>query len=108
MAISRSLGETSLTIRSPITISPLVASSRPAIMRRAVVLPQPEGPTSTINSLSRISRLMLLTAVTLLNDFVRFLRTTPAMNHKSPARHRALRVFPEFEKRVPDDLSHYK
>ena len=34
---------------------PLAASS-PAIMRRVVVLPQPEGPTSTTNSRSAISR----------------------------------------------------
>ena len=32
-------------------------SSRPAIIRRLVVLPQPDGPTSTMNSPSPISRL---------------------------------------------------
>ena len=35
----------------------LEISSRPAIIRRVVDLPQPEGPTRTINSLSAISRL---------------------------------------------------
>ena len=33
-------------------------------MRRVVDLPQPEGPTSTMNSWSRISRLALSTALT--------------------------------------------
>src|ERR1035437_3811118 len=61
MAISRSLGGTSLTTRSPIKISPAEISSRPAIRRRVVDLPQPEGPTSTRNSLSRTSRLTSLT-----------------------------------------------
>src|ERR1700753_2278681 len=55
MAMSRALGGTSLTMRSPMRISPELALSRPAIMRRSVDLPQPEGPTSTTNSPSAIS-----------------------------------------------------
>ena len=55
MAMSRSLGFSSVTTRSPMVISPLVTSSRPAIMRRIVVLPQPDGPTSTMNSPFSIS-----------------------------------------------------
>src|SRR4051812_39426314 len=35
---------------------PYVASSRPATMRSAVDLPEPDGPTSTMNSPSRTSR----------------------------------------------------
>ena len=54
MAMSRSLGATSLTTRSPIEIVPEVMFSRPAIMRSKVDLPQPEGPTSTTNSPSSI------------------------------------------------------
>src|SRR6266567_1925644 len=46
-------------------MSPDVSSSRPAIMRSVVLLPQPEGPTRTTNSLSGMSRLMLRTASTL-------------------------------------------
>ena len=38
--------------------------SSPATMRRVVVLPQPDGPTSTTNSLSWISRFTSLTACT--------------------------------------------
>ena len=56
MAMSRSIGGTSLTTVSSIRISPEVMASSPAIMRRVVVLPQPEGPTKTTNSLSRICR----------------------------------------------------
>src|SRR6266536_2309246 len=55
MAMSRSLGLASVTTRSPMVISPPVTSSRPAIIRRTVVLPQPDGPTSTMNSPLRIS-----------------------------------------------------
>src|SRR5215471_2054269 len=64
MAMSRSLGGRSLTTRSPMEISPDVISSRPATMRRVVDLPQPDGPTSTMNSLSRMWRLTSLTACT--------------------------------------------
>ena len=55
MAMSRSLGSTSFISLSPMYSSPPVISSRPAIIRRVVDLPQPEGPTSTMNSLSAIS-----------------------------------------------------
>src|ERR1017187_6514798 len=50
MATSRSRGDTSLTIRSPNLSVPAVISSSPATIRRAVVLPHPDGPTSTTNS----------------------------------------------------------
>ena len=36
-------------------------------MRMVVVLPQPEGPTKTMNSLSRMSKLKSFTAVTRLS-----------------------------------------
>src|ERR1051326_3463237 len=62
MAMSRSMGASSLTTFSPISTSPAVIDSRPATMRSVVVLPQPEGPTSTTNSLSWISRLRPFTA----------------------------------------------
>src|SRR3954464_5537717 len=54
MAMSRSLGWTLLTTRSPIEIVPEVMFSRPASMRSRVDLPQPEGPTRTTNSPSSI------------------------------------------------------
>ena len=57
MAMSRCLGGTLLTTRPPMAISPASISSSPAIMRSSVLLPQPEGPTSTVNSPSPISML---------------------------------------------------
>src|SRR5438067_1474944 len=75
MAMSRSFGGTSFTTSPPMAISPSVMSSRPAIMRSVVVLPQPEGPTSTTNSLSAMSRSMPRTAGTSsysLNTFRKF------------------------------------
>src|SRR3954471_19299657 len=56
MAMSRSIGGTSLTTVLSIRISPEVTASRPATIRKVVVLPQPEGPTKTTNSLSWICR----------------------------------------------------
>jgi len=58
MAMSRSAGSRSLTTRGPIAISPPEISSRPATMRSSVDLPQPEGPTITMNSPSSISASM--------------------------------------------------
>src|SRR5258708_16771175 len=55
MAMSRSLGRSVFTTRAPIAISPALISSRPAIIRSSVDLPQPEGPTSTQNSPSAIA-----------------------------------------------------
>ena len=45
--------------------SPEEISSSPATILKVVDLPQPEGPTNTINSLSEISRLKSYTALTL-------------------------------------------
>src|SRR5438270_14076648 len=60
-------------------MSPDVSSSRPAIMRSVVLLPQPEGPTSTTNSLSGMSRLMLRTASTLSKRLTTLRNETSAM-----------------------------
>src|SRR6478735_3192142 len=56
MAMSRSFGGMSLTTRPPISIVPALALSSPATMLSSVDLPQPEGPTSTVNSPLSISR----------------------------------------------------
>src|SRR3990167_4273410 len=64
MAMSRSFGGTWFTSLFPIRISPPVASSRPAIMRRRVDLPQPDGPTMTRNSRLSTLRFASLTATT--------------------------------------------
>src|SRR5215218_7474231 len=64
MAMSRWRGGRSLTTWSPIKTLPALMSSRPAIIRRAVDFPQPEGPTKTTNSPSGISKFILSTATT--------------------------------------------
>src|SRR5450830_608744 len=62
MAMSRSRGAMWLTTFSPMETVPEVIVSSPASMRSAVVLPQPEGPTSMTNSPSATTRLMSDTA----------------------------------------------
>src|SRR5690349_7815216 len=62
--MSRSLGATLFTMRSPIQTSPSLISSRPASIRSVVDLPQPDAPTKTKNSLSAPSMLGSLTATT--------------------------------------------
>ena len=53
--MSRSFGGIWLTTLPPMTMSPALMFSSPAIMRSSVDLPQPDGPTSTVNELSGIS-----------------------------------------------------
>src|SRR4051795_2084236 len=52
-------------------IAPPSTSSRPASIRRAVVLPEPDGPTSTISSPSAISRSSASTAGVSLPGYTR-------------------------------------
>jgi energy-coupling factor transporter ATP-binding protein EcfA2 len=49
--------------RPPIRTRPSVGSANPPMMFRSVVLPQPEGPSSTTNSPAAISRLTASSAV---------------------------------------------
>ena len=58
IAMSRSFDSISLTILPSIAIVPPVISSRPASIRSNVDLPQPDGPTSTTNSPSWMSKPM--------------------------------------------------
>src|SRR5919106_3407841 len=60
--MSRSFGATSLTTRSAILIVPDEASSSPATIRSAVDLPEPDGPTSTVNPPSEMFRSSASTA----------------------------------------------
>src|SRR6185312_4914554 len=83
MAMSRSFGGTSLTTSPPIKMSPPVMSSRPAIMRSVVDLPQPDGPTRTTNSWSAMSRSMPRTASTSSYFLITLRRFTSAMNSTS-------------------------
>ena len=54
--MSRARGGRSLTTVPPMRSRPTVMSSRPAIIRSSVDLPQPDGPTNTTNSPDVIAR----------------------------------------------------
>src|SRR5215469_4352215 len=58
MAMSRSFGALLFTTVPPMSSSPEVMSSSPAIMLRVVDFPHPDGPTRMMNSPSAMSRLM--------------------------------------------------
>jgi len=64
------LGEVQVTSSPARSIRPEVGSSKPAIIRRVVVLPQPLGPSIEKNSPSPISRSIPLTAVASPNSLV--------------------------------------
>src|SRR5689334_2762878 len=64
MAMSRSFAITSFIRTPPMRSSPSLISSRPATMRNAVDLPQPDGPTSTRNAPSATVRSRSVTAWT--------------------------------------------
>jgi hypothetical protein len=55
MAMSRSDGSMSLTIRPPMVMRPADAVSSPAMVRSRVDFPQPDGPTRTQKEPSGIS-----------------------------------------------------
>ncbi len=77
--MSRSFDSTSLTTRPSIAIEPPVISSRPASIRSSVDLPQPDGPTSTTNSPSWMSKPMPWMTFVLPKDFSMFRKDTVAM-----------------------------
>src|SRR6266566_10082304 len=79
MATSRRSGGRCWTGRPSKRISPSVTSSSPATMLRVVVLPQPEGPSSTVNDPSGTSRSIESTATTGPNSRRRLLSTTSAI-----------------------------
>ena len=60
--MSLSLASTSFTTLPSIFKSPLLISSSPAIILSVVDLPQPDGPTNIMKSLSSISKLKSFTA----------------------------------------------
>src|SRR4051812_35482130 len=69
--MSRRFGGSSETSRPAISTAPASTSSSPASMRSAVVLPDPDGPTSTMNSPSAISRSSASTAGASLPGYTR-------------------------------------
>src|SRR5437762_12433447 len=60
--MSRRKGGRSTTGLPPIWMLPALGGKKPAIRPSVVVLPQPEGPSSVMNSPSRTSRSMPATA----------------------------------------------
>src|SRR5207253_7976310 len=84
MAMSRCCGATLLTTRSPIWMRPSDTLSSPASMRKAVLFPHPEGPTSTMNSPSSISRRKSFTALVSPKVFVTWSYVTFAMDSDLP------------------------
>src|SRR3989442_1112948 len=87
MAIPRARGGTSPSTRwSPMCISPDVGRSSPAIIRSSVVLPEPEEPSRTRNSPSRIERSTPSTAWSSAKCFLRFRISTPATVGPLPPR----------------------
>ena len=67
------------TTLSPIVILPSVGVSRPAIILRMVVLPQPEGPSNVMNELFGIFRLTLSTPKNFPQRFVIFSKMISGM-----------------------------
>src|SRR5690242_21839306 len=78
--MSRSRGCRWVTSRSPIVIVPDVTVSSPASMRSDVDLPQPDGPTSTVNEPSGSSRSRSLTTEVFPYALVTPEKRTCAMN----------------------------
>src|SRR3954467_2913632 len=81
------------TSRPPTTISPESASSSPATTRRIVLLPQPDGPRRTRNSLSATCSETSLPASTFPQVFTRSSDRSGAIRLRSlveRARHRRL------------------
>jgi hypothetical protein len=58
MLVGRLFAGSPVTSRPSIFTTPEDGSSNPAMVRRSVVFPQPDGPRSEKNSPCRISRLM--------------------------------------------------
>jgi hypothetical protein len=65
MATPRAAGGRRVTSRPPISTLPSLAVSNPATIRRQVVLPQPDGPSNTVNLPGRTCNEMRSSAVAL-------------------------------------------
>src|SRR5919109_4802827 len=70
--MSRSPARLKVTSLPPSKMRPEVGSSSPAIMRKVVVLPQPDGPSRTKNSPFSTTKLESLTAANSPKLFCRF------------------------------------
>src|SRR5581483_6717056 len=102
MAILRARGGRSFTRRPPMSNSPSVGLSKPAIMRRSVLLPQPDGPRSTRNSPSRVDRSTPFTAATVPKIFLMPRSSTVAISIRTSPAPDAFRKVPGKEKETPN------
>src|SRR3989475_8365864 len=105
----RALGGTSPSTRSPpMSISPDVGRSSPAIIRSSVVFPEPEDPSRTRNSPSRIERSTPSTAWRSPKCFLRFRISTPAtvgaLAPGLPPLGRGVRLLRQVHRRGIDDV----
>src|SRR2546425_6794308 len=105
----RALGGTSPSTRSPpMSISPDVGRSSPAIIRSSVVFPEPEEPSSTRNSPSRIERSTPWAAWRSPKCFLRFristLATAGALAPGLPPLGRSIRLLRQVHRRIVDDV----
>src|SRR5215218_10284950 len=84
---------------------PPLGYSRPASSRSSVVLPQPLGPSSTMNSPSAISRSTLSTATVLSKTLL-----SPSRRISATAQHPPLasHAAPKAEQVTADDEDHYQ
>src|SRR6266849_3822532 len=87
METSRSAAGMRVTSLPPMRIRPEVGSSRPAIMRSVVVLPQPEGPSRQKKSPSRTVKEESRTATNWANALWRFSTRISAMALLRELRH---------------------
>src|SRR2546426_10642503 len=105
----RALGGTSPSTRSPpMSISPDVGRSGPAIIRSSVVFPEPEGRSRTRNPPSRIERSTPSTAWRSPKCFLRFRISTPAtvgaLAPGLPPLGRGIRLLRQVHRRGIDDV----
>ncbi len=84
MPILRWLGFSALWSRPLMTIVPSLGVSKPAIMRRIVVLPQPDGPRKETNSPFSMAMLKSWTTWTGPKDFLMWVRVRKLMGEVTP------------------------
>ena len=79
IAMPRSLGSWPVTSAPPMKMAPLPTSSSPATAESSVDFPQPDGPSSTVNSPGSTSRLMSASTRSEPNDLLTLRMDTPAV-----------------------------
>src|SRR5258708_8284594 len=85
MPILRRRGGWRVTSTPSISTAPRLGRVKPAIMRKVVVLPQPDGPSSTTNSPGATSMLTSSTAASAPNALLTPHSATPAGRRPAPS-----------------------